>query len=530
MNANFEEKNSKLITNDLKGQVDFINKLEQDYIKFIKNWTYEYKKYYEVFKNNVNNRPSIIRLRKSILNIEKIYKHNFKDNKKTSLIHVNIVPEKVVTKSPLTILNAQWGVGKTHFLTDLLISIKREKIKPKIIKKYIYIDSWKYLSSNNLVNDFIVELGKNLALDSGIKWFNSKKMIKNIFNYVVVPNINKRFGLSIPKFDYDNSISTINRNITSPTLIIIDNVERLGPTAWEIIRVIQKLSISTNLIFLLSINKDKFNELCGLNDNEYEWNLQKYISIPYYNLKPNYKDLIDSYNIPKKYNEQINKILTSQSSDRFLSVREAEKILQLCNFNKEEIIDIPNEYYLLSKFRGVWNPLINEKINGNNVLKSVIEEIILNDIKNFHNNYIFKLLDINNKYVDYITEIAVENDGYYNEIDISFIKKINFHSIVNVDPEYRFFNINFEKYIEKLIYYLTLSKKYINNYYKIDEDIFIIRKIIYEIKNDVDLQKINEASYLVYEKYKNHVFSFEERITYDKYYLNNIIEILYLYE
>lgn len=139
MNANFDEVNSESITNDLNGQVDFINKLERDYTKFIEDWTYEYKKYYELFKNNINNRPNIIRLRKSILNIEKICKHNYKDNKDTSLIHVNIVPEKIVTKSPLTILNGQWGSGKTHFLTELLISIKKRKNKAKNYKKiYLY--------------------------------------------------------------------------------------------------------------------------------------------------------------------------------------------------------------------------------------------------------------------------------------------------------------------------------------------------------------------------------------------------------
>lgn len=97
--------------------------------------------------------------------------------------------------------------------------------------------------------------------------------------------------------------------------------------------------------------------------------LKKYIIIPFYNLKPNYMGLINSYNIPKKYNKEINKVLTTQGSSGFLSVREAEKILQLCGFNKKEVINIPNKYYLLSKFKHVWNPWINEKISGENILK-----------------------------------------------------------------------------------------------------------------------------------------------------------------
>lgn len=161
-------------------------------------------------------------------------------------------------------------------------------------------------------------------------------------------------------------------------------------------------------------------------------------------------------------------------------------------------------------------------------LKNAIEEIITNDIDNFHNNYIFKLLEINNKYVDYIEKLIMQNDEYYNEVDFSSIKKIDFYSIININPEYRFISDDFKKYINKLIYYLNLSKKYVHNYGEVNKDILRIKKIIHEIKNNSDLQKINEASYQVYEKYKNRAFRFQDKFTYDKYYLYNIIEILYL--
>lgn len=474
-----EERYSEPITNDFNGQMCFINKLEQDYIEFVEIWTKEYKKYYKLFKNDVNNRPNIIRLRKSILNIEKICKRNFRNNKNTDFIHINIVPEKVITKSPLTILNGKWGSGKTHFLTELLISIKKEKIKPKIIKKYIYIDSWKYLSSNNLVNDFIVELGKNLAPDSGVKWFNSKKMIKNIFNYAVVPNINKRFGLAIPKLNYDNSISTINRNITSPTLIIIDNVERLGYAAWEIIRVIQKLSISTNLIFLLSINKDKFNELCGLKDNGTEWSIDKYITMPMYKIANNYCGVLSNF-FAEEYLEMLNDILNKPISNECFNLRQLENILKV-NKGYEKL---KNKCQVLIWFKRIWNP----KIYENNSFINMIEKIINIDINEFR--HICASISV-------FSLLIIKGDNL-ESINIKLIEfRDNTFGIETIDFQYRFLSSKLLELQEKINEiaknnYLSEKCKFLINW--------INSKISY-IKGNKNFIYLNEISKCVFSDY-----------------------------
>lgn len=404
---------------------------------------------------------------------------------------VNLIPENIAVKSPLTMLNAAWGVGKTHFLNSLLTSIKQNNLKPKIIKKYVYIDSWKYCSSNNIINDFVIELGKSLTIGKSNKLLSTKKIIKNIINYIIVPSINSKLRISLPSIKDEKNIKKISDNITVPTLVIIDNIERLGHNAWEIIRVIQKLSISRNLVFLLSVNKEKFNKLCGMEeDSKNEWNLEKYINMSFYNLKPNYKNLLKSYNISDKYIEDIDRILKTNyhnelsRANNFLNVRELERLLIKFGFKKDKNVYSKNKYLLLSIFKKIWNPSFYH--NGNK-LRYLIETTIYNDLIEFSKNYMRELFEINNK-----------NILYFNNED--WVIKFKEPFFTN-DYKYWFISKEFKNYLS---YFIKKLENIDNpNDKDINNDIIKIKKILNDIESDPDLVTINQAMENVYSELFN---------------------------
>lgn len=45
---------------------------------------------------------------------------NLNLNKENRFIKINFCPEDIVSKSPLTILDAHWGSGKTYFLNNYI--------------------------------------------------------------------------------------------------------------------------------------------------------------------------------------------------------------------------------------------------------------------------------------------------------------------------------------------------------------------------------------------------------------------------
>lgn len=387
-------------------------------------------------------------------------------------------------------LNGEWGIGKTHFINDLLFSIKNGIIKPKIIKQFVYIDAWKYLSSNNLVNDFIVELAEQISNSSKHNWRRTKKIIKLISNYLIIPNINKRFGLAIPNIKTkENYIKNINNKIKKVTLIIIDNIERLGSNSCEIIRVIQKLSISDKFIFLLSINLEKIDS----NWTNYELNIDKYINIPYYNLSVHgYKNVLLSYNVPEKYLSDINSmLLIKNKNSKTLTMRELENLIIKYGLRKDVNLN-KSKYWYLSLFSEIWKPKEKE---GNFFTtysyNPKIKEIINKDIYLFSNEYISKLQVINNKYLDFLDETK-------------FIKFYPYSQNSN-DPEYRFLSIKMVDYLNELISSLELLRiKRKNLQSDINKDIVTIKEVMNNINNDIDLQKINLIQNEVYMGFVNY--------------------------
>lgn len=477
MNETFNDKLSINISNNLDGQLKFIEHLENDYIKFVKRWDYENSQYEEIFLSDQN-------IKKNISNIE-----------------ISYTPEKIGTKSPFTILNGEWGIGKTHFINEFLSSIKKGVIKPKIIKQFIYIDSWRYLSSNNLINDFIVEFAEKITNNKRNKWKGFKKIIKLISNYIVIPNINKRFGLALPNLNTkENLIKKINKKIKKVTLIFIDNIERLGNNSWEIIRVIQKLSISKRFIFLLSTNLKKLDNFLDSNVIDSELNIDKYINISYYNLMTyGYKDILISYNIPEEYLDNINEMLLIKNENgNCLTKRELEKLIIKFDLTKNIKINSKSKYWYLSLFSKIWSPNREEGVFFDSFFNKKIKEIIKKDLYKFTNDYISKVQIINNKYLKYL-----DKDKY-----ITFYP---YSQIANA-PEYRYISEKMINYFEKLILDLEiLKRKNKNLQLDINKDILEIKKIIVDVKNDINLQKINKTINEIYIHYikSNKVMSYD---------------------
>lgn len=87
------------------------------------------------------------------------------------------------------------------------------------------------------------------------------------YDYVLVSWTNNYFKIDLPKLvDKDDAIKKLNKYINKPTLVIIDNIERLDKDSWEIIKIIQKLQSLENFIFVLPINVNKLKSTTNIND------------------------------------------------------------------------------------------------------------------------------------------------------------------------------------------------------------------------------------------------------------------------
>ena len=80
--------------------------------------------------------------------------------------------------------------------------------------------------------------------------------------------------------------------------MIVDNVERIGKEAWEIIKIVQKLTSISGFIFLLPMNAYAINNVISRNDNV-ECQIEKYIDIPMYIFQQNYTCILENYGIKK---------------------------------------------------------------------------------------------------------------------------------------------------------------------------------------------------------------------------------------
>lgn len=422
-------------------------------------------------------------------NIQNNWKE-FQQNKKNS--NVFIMPEQMLIKSPTTILNAPWGTGKTYFIEQIAWYWNDEKISRSIFKNFMVIDVLKFINSPNIVEEISLMVYEalckfvNINNNKDIKLIFEKigKIILSIFPYILIIidtiydskffnygsieifNALKDVASNLKKSKDSSSnqknetIKLLNeiKDIIEPSIIVFDNIERMGIHSWEIIKSIQQLSIFDNLLFLLPINKNQLS-LGNANDNnnKNESLIDKYITLgTYYDLKQNYLGILNKLKFNDKDAELINKILDTEINGYNLSIRLVERAL--LNNKIKESFKI-NKYKGLNKIYNIWP-------------SNAINEIIKQDIEKIQEDY-ERLSNIfyDKKYIDgnlvnYIRSFLInKNNDFYSKdyFELIIIKKnTNFINVFqNIIDNFVNWNGSFLRNIE--INWLVKCNNYLND-------------------------------------------------------------------
>ena len=452
--------NNNLKNNNEIPQEFFLDKLNEHYLLYKEKWNSENKEWMEFWKNRNNK------------------------NKKNKKI---INPENQFIRSPLTIIDAPWGAGKTFFVEQLVkqwdcILSDRTDIK---FKNIAVIDLWQYFYHNtDPVLQFTNLFYKNVIefLCPRIKQKKFLKFIKKLFiskfqNYKclfwIFKNIKDVYGKT---YLIDKKVESLIKKI-KPTIVVLDNIERLENYSMEIIKIIRLYSCFPNFMFVLPMNKSAF-KINNFENKGESW-IDKYVSLNvWFEYQQDYSQLLKKYNIDNEYIDELNKILNQPREDEnnikyVLTMRELEKILNKYDFKNKYSNDFTKNRYKFFL-------MVNKFIWPNNVLSSEVDIFI----------ELFKEIDLNEVtgIVNYSLINSLNSYGNYDEKELIEIRnKINFllsegnFICINFNCfEKMFFDI--EKYLETKIKNANWQLKYefkniakeiyelINNFKKIDEN------------------------------------------------------------
>ena len=309
------------------------------------------------------------------------------NEKSIDVKNIYFTPEKILKNSPLTIIDAPWGTGKTYFVENLITYFDK-KIKEKqelFFEKIIFLDAWKYSISKNspkeLMNALLNAIG---ALNP--KWKKEREKWEKENNKKIELGYNElnNFG-EFPK-----------------TIIFLDNIERLGKQAWEILKAVWQLAELKNFLFILPMNQKQLDS--NLKEYSGEAFFEKYIDIKYFVFKQNYLNFLTNMRFDTKNINILNDLLNTEIKGEKISIREAENRIRA-----NDILDLSkkNTYDMLSVFVSkIWGT--EEKVHSF-LKKDVIYFIeTLNELKDIFNNI--------KKEVENITVILVV---LFEEIEIS---------------------------------------------------------------------------------------------------------------
>lgn len=407
---------------------------------------------------------------------------NSNDNNKFNNVYV--YPECQFIKSPMTILDGEWGSGKTHFIEEIAKNWNSNSMKENRnpFQNFISIDVWKFCSSENIVDDITNQIF--YCLINSFDFVDDKKNKKNIklliyfFKKVLhasIPIADLLLNICLPnnlfskqlhkiytflekslkktdqkKFDDPKILKNINENIKH-TIIVFDNVERMGVHSWEIIKTIQKLSFFDKLLFILPINKKQLkfgNDI--VDESKNECSIDKFITLgTYFELKTDYFHLMKELGFDNETAKLIDYIFRIKS-DKTITLRTVKKTFISKNIKKH--FDT-NKYEGLKEIINIW------KMN-NNVMEYAIR-CDLKEIKNYLNNLTKNFQDMNdlkkyNVLIDFFTNktynIFSENDKKFKLFKENFIEIWN--NFINVDLDL------FSVLQDDLIY--KLDKFYLN--------------------------------------------------------------------
>ena len=349
---------------------------------------------------------------------------------------VFIEPEKLTTRSPLTILDAPWGSGKTYFIEQLarLFALSEsEKIRDNDTKKktnqksfvnLVVIDTWKFINSEDIVLDVVKRIywiicqlitKKNEDVSKTI-W---KKLARLFYFFIPISllvtnaalklyfqdfpdfsvellaineaaqNKKKEKQKKLSKIDYDKEITEISKQL-EPTIIVFDNVERMGNQAWEIIKTIQKLAVFANFVFVLPMNKNKLTLGQAVDQENHEAVIDKYLTLGiYFELKQDYFGLLEKLRLPYEYIEMVDEILNDEINGFKLSIRTLENALKANYVIKAFEM---NKYCGLQSLKKIWPSKKIDQLIFNDVqdFKKDLEEINYDYLREWGNNSVLK--------------------------------------------------------------------------------------------------------------------------------------------
>lgn len=446
-------------------QINISGESKQDFLNSNKFFLCELKKYYDLFKKDI-----------------KEFNQNWSVNSNEKF---SIIPEKTRYLSPITIIDGDWGIGKTYFIETLIKNCSNFNIELKSLcdfDKIVVIDLWEYINNNEMINDIVFDIYNKLVPKSK-KW---QKLIKNIFknslkaSSILLWNIftKDNLGLSF-SFDkkIDRSIKKVREDLRKirPTIIIFDNIERIDIKTTEIIKLAQKISSIDNLLIIFIMNKKKFDA------NNKNIGFEKYITLgKYFKFSQDYKSFLISKNINDFYANDINLLLkTSNILNNNISIRELEKKLYANDLNKYLSKSKYKGYFYIDKY--VWQ------------CEDKIKEFISNDVYKFI-EYIKEFSNIRNQFINNCKEafpkqpnMTIINYNTYNTIN-------NYNTYNNIFEDqkkiYDLFyteNTNIKKELEKINIF------FYRNEFQIDIKIFInYEEIINEIEKILENKKIKK--------------------------------------
>lgn len=447
-----------------------------------------------------------------------IERKNFKEK---NLIHFE--PETLSRKSPISIINAPWGWGKSYFVEKFSTHFYNGDIKPRVLKGLLVVDAWKFSSSKNtdlfIIDEIFSYLSKNYAtitntltdtLDSAAKTIGH-----SISNRITGPKLRIKEDKHVK---LQELIQRIDEKI-EPTIIFIDNVERMGDGSWDIIRILSRLTSIKKLLIILPMNLSELNNKNTPNVN-LESKIDKFIDLSIYNLEQDYTTMLKNDGFDDSVVGIMNKLLLKPDGERTLSLRNVKTI-----FRNNDIKPIEDRWVLMKSFvKNAWSSWSK--------LEECIENETIVAIEKYKKylEFVNSLIKIQEKIFAKIPKRKIKKDAKnflkseeFKDEKFLNIKKNGFINFFSKESKLQFnsriFNklfvglkFNFEDYDEILEiwnkYFKTFSSKISKNpeededssiiikenNLKIDEILLEIDNIVKEIETLTSSKKIEKLS------------------------------------
>ncbi|MGL5591341.1 MAG: P-loop NTPase fold protein [Mycoplasmoidaceae bacterium] len=460
---------------------------------------------------------------KNIDNDHKIFLNNYqKDFDKWEIFYkknskkVFFLPEFLEKRSPITIINSKWGNGKTFFAEQLGKNIISKKVKTKFTN-FIIIDLWNFIDSDDMIKEIFNHLFFILGSTDQKIFEITKDILNKGLKFFLEPSINIVLKTNL-KLHKENISLPIEKLKFSETIIVFDNLERMGKKSWEIMKLIQKLSKLKNIVFILTMDADKIND----DSNGFENTIEKFIDLPSYNLKLDYSSLLNNIGFKKEISLDIDKLLKIDNKKKQFSIRELKKIMQndpllekyikmnrlkILFFLKNKIWKIDNSYFF--DFCEVdfikYHSFLFQIISYKNKLNKSSNEIFSNYRDNYYNRIEIDIF-FNSLHSNFSKTFQILQKEYKIIFDdnIKFFLK----ECLNYDDnqfklfDKNYFKNNFNNYNEKLANLLNLFNE-INKEFKIkikilsdlieSNDLKISKKKKRIEKDEKDINKENES-------------------------------------